>query len=71
MSSITKTKAEQMAQLNEQVAILHSNLQKFDSLVKDTAIQYESIQNLGVMHGALFMASHTVFGNSYNDTRDK
>lgn len=65
--SVSEKREQQLAQLNEQVAILHSNLTKFDSLVKDTAVQYEAVQKLGVMHGSLFMASHTVFGNSYND----
>lgn len=60
-----------MAELNEQVALLHSNLSEFDKLIKTTARQYESIQNLGVMHGAFFMASHTVFGSHYYDTKEK
>lgn len=60
-------KAEQFAQLNEQVAILHTNLAKFDGLIKDTSVQFEAIQKLGVLHGSLFMASHTVFGDSYNE----
>lgn len=64
-------KAEQLAQLNEQVAILHNNLSKFDGLIKDTSVQFNTIQKLGVMHGSLFMASHTVFGDSYNDKGEK
>lgn len=60
------TKQEQLTRLNEQLAMLHSNLSDFDGLVKETAGQYQSIQNLAIMHGSLFMASHTVFGNNYN-----
>lgn len=71
MSSENKeAQLAQLAQLNEQMAILHSNLTKFDALIKDTAVQYESIQKLGVMHGSLFMASHSVFGDSYNDSKE-
>lgn len=70
MSSTSEKRAEQIAQLNEQVAILHTNLTKFDGLLKDTAVQYETIQKLGVMHGSLFMASHTVFGDSYNESKE-
>lgn len=65
--SVSERKAEQFAELNEQVAILHTNLSKFDGLINDTAVQFETIQKLGVMHGSLFMASHTVFGDSYNE----
>lgn len=61
-------KKQQLARLSEQVAMLHANLSEFDSLVKDTAVQFRAIQNIGVMHGLLFMASHTVFGNNYSDT---
>ncbi|GBL48713.1 hypothetical protein ACI3LY_000898 [Candidozyma auris] len=65
------SKEDQMAELNEQAALLHSNLTEFDRLLKETARQYESIQSLGVMHGAFFMASHTVFGSHYYDTKEK
>lgn len=62
---------EHLAQLEEQLVLLHSNLQKFQALVKDTAVQAQSIQNLGVMHGALFVASHTVLGSKYNDSKER
>lgn len=65
------SKEDQLAELNEQAALLHSNLTEFDKLLKETARQYESIQSLGVMHGAFFMASHTVFGSHYYDTKEK
>ncbi|KAM9910101.1 hypothetical protein OXX69_004804 [Metschnikowia pulcherrima] len=64
--SLHEKKKEQMSQLSEQAAILHANLTEFDSLIKETCIQHKSVQDLGIMHGALFMASHQVFGNAYD-----
>ncbi|WPK23461.1 hypothetical protein PUMCH_000702 [Australozyma saopauloensis] len=58
--------ASQMAQLNEQFAILQANLAEFDGLIKDVSVQYQSLQDLAIMHGSMFMASQTVFGNNYN-----
>lgn len=64
------SKELQFEELHEQLALLHSNLSEFDNLVKDTARQYESIQSLALMHGSMFMASHTVFGSHYRDTKE-
>ncbi|OBA23132.1 hypothetical protein METBIDRAFT_37307 [Metschnikowia bicuspidata var. bicuspidata NRRL YB-4993] len=61
--SLQDKKNEQLSQLSEQAAVLHSNLSSLDSLVKDACYQHELMQLLGMMHGALFMASHQVFGN--------
>lgn len=63
--------SSQYSQLNEQFAILQANLAEFDELVKDISLQYQSIQDLAVMHSSLFMASQTVFGNNYNTEDDK
>lgn len=57
---------EQIAQLNEQAALLQANLEEFNTHIKDVSTQYSLIQELGVMHGLLLMASHMVFGNNYN-----
>lgn len=61
----------QISELNEQFAILQANLEEFDGLIKDISLQYKSIQNLAAMHGSLFMASQTVFGNNYSTEDDK
>lgn len=68
--SLEDKKKEQMSQLSEQAAILQSNLTEFDSLVRESCIQYKAIQELGLMHGALFMGSHEVFGHDY-DARER
>ncbi|RKP30767.1 hypothetical protein METBISCDRAFT_27142 [Metschnikowia bicuspidata] len=47
--------ASQIAQLNEQIAILQANLAELDGLVKEVSSQYQSMQDLGVMHALLFM----------------
>ena len=58
--------ASQIAQLNEQIAILQANLAELDGLVKDVSSQYQSIQDLGVMHALLFMSSQAVFLRNYS-----
>lgn len=63
---MSSNREEQLSQLNEQAAMLYTNLTEFDKLLGDVCIQYKSIQDLAIMQGSLFMASHTVFGNSYN-----
>lgn len=63
--------SSQFSQLNEQFAILQANLAEFDTLMKEISLQYQSIQDLGVMHSSLFMASQTVFGNNYNTEDEK
>ena len=56
-------KQRHLSHLNSQLAQLHANLSDFTDLINTTCVQYKLIQRLGVMHGSLFMASHTVFEN--------
>lgn len=56
-------KQRQLSHLNSQLAQLHANLSDFNELINTTCVQYKSIERLGIMHGSLFMASHTVFEN--------
>lgn len=63
--SLEDRKKEKMEQLNEQAAILHANLTALDGLVEETCIQNKAVLQLGMMHGALFMGSHQVYGDMY------
>lgn len=56
-------KQRQISHLNSQLAQLHANLSDFNELINTASAQYKSIERLGIMHGSLFMASHTVFEN--------
>lgn len=55
------TKQSQLSHLNSQLSQLQSNLQDFNELIDTTSYQFNSIKNLGVIHGSLFMACHRVF----------
>lgn len=52
-----------LSHLNSQLAQLHANLSDFNELINTTSAQFKSIEKMGIMHGSLFMASHTVFEN--------
>jgi hypothetical protein len=54
-------KHRQMSHLNSQMAQLHANLMDFNDLIETTSNQFVAMEKLGKLHGALFMASHTVF----------
>lgn len=61
-------KLRHLSHLNSQLAQLHANLSDFSDLINTTCVQYKLMQRLGVMHGSLFMASHTVFEHdNYED----
>lgn len=65
-------KQRHVSHLNSQLAQLHANLTDFNELIGITVAQYKSIEKLGIMHGALFKASHAVFENdnfSLNSTQ--
>lgn len=55
-------KQHHLQQLKDELVRLQYNLQDFDELVEDSTSQFKKIQDLAVMHGSLFMAGHTVFG---------
>lgn len=57
----SSVKQRHLSHLNSQLAQLHANLSDFTDLINTTCVQYKLIQRLGIMHGSLFMASHTVF----------
>lgn len=61
MNKSTSLKQRQLSHLNSQLAQLQANLSDFNDLIGTTCYQYKSIEKLGVIHGSLFMASHTVF----------
>lgn len=64
-STIGKTssslKQRQLSHLHSQLAQLEANLSDFETLLKVTTFQAEYMKKLGIMHGALFMASHKIF----------
>ncbi|ODV77287.1 uncharacterized protein CANTADRAFT_55576 [Suhomyces tanzawaensis NRRL Y-17324] len=67
-------KQRQLSHLNSQMAQLHANLSDFNELIHTTCTQYQSIENLGKLHAAMFMASHAVFENdnfSGQETQDE
>jgi hypothetical protein len=61
--SHSSLKQRHLSHLNSQLAQLQANLSDFNQLLTITALQVKHIERLGVMHGALFMASHVVFEN--------
>lgn len=56
-------KQEHLIRLKDELNRLQYNLSEFNSLIDETSTQFKSMQRLAVMHGSLFMASNTVFGN--------
>ena len=62
-SSHLSLKQRHLSHLNSQIAQLHANLLDLNELIGITALQVKYIEKLGMMHGALFMASHVVFEN--------
>lgn len=65
-TSISATAAERevhLLHLKDQLTRLQYNLNEFNALFNDTTTHFKAMQNLAVMHGSLFMASNTVFGN--------
>lgn len=60
-NNMSPSKQSQLSHLNSQLLQLQSNLQDFHEHIKDTCCQFESIQELGVIHGSIFMACHRVF----------
>lgn len=53
MQKSTTLKQRQLSHLNLQLAKLQSNLQEFESLIKETSVQAEDIKKLGILHGSL------------------
>mmetsp|Transcript_4251 Transcript_4251/g.4214 ORF Transcript_4251/g.4214 Transcript_4251/m.4214 type:complete len:81 (+) Transcript_4251:38-280(+) len=62
-TSNSSLKQRHLSHLNSQLAQLHANLSDFNELINTTSAQFKSIEKMGIMHGSLFMASHTVFEN--------
>lgn len=60
-STASDLKARQLSHLNSQIAQLQANMSDMDNLLRVTVVQAEYIRKLGVLHSALFMASHKVF----------
>lgn len=60
-----------ISQLNEQFAILQANVEEFGGIIDDIVLQYKAIQDLGMLHGSLFMASQTVYDDEYNPDKKK
>lgn len=64
-------KQERLLRLRDELNRLQYGLNEFNNLVEETSTQYKSMQRLAVMHGSLFMASNTVFGNdNFADSED-
>ncbi|CAK7893409.1 hypothetical protein CAAN1_08S01596 [[Candida] anglica] len=70
-SSHSSLKQRHLSHLNSQLAQLHANLSDFNELISITAAQVKHIEKLGIMHGALFMASHVVFENDAINASNK
>lgn len=70
-SSHSSLKQRQLSHLNSQLAQLQANLSDFNELLSITASQVKHIEKLGIMHGALFMASHVVFENDVRTASNK
>lgn len=60
-------KQRQLSRLHAQLAQLESNISEMDGLLRITCFQGEHILKLGLMQGALFMASHKVFEEEARD----
>ncbi|KAK4236302.1 hypothetical protein C8A03DRAFT_45680 [Achaetomium macrosporum] len=61
-SSGAAVKARQLAQLQSQLAQLHTNLADTENLLRMTSVQAESMRGLGSWHAGLFMAASKVLG---------
>ncbi|ODQ63940.1 hypothetical protein NADFUDRAFT_52926 [Nadsonia fulvescens var. elongata DSM 6958] len=51
----------QMSHLNAQFAQLAANVSDLDNLITTTSKQAESFRNIGILHGSLFIAAHSMF----------
>ncbi|ODV98148.1 hypothetical protein PACTADRAFT_633 [Pachysolen tannophilus NRRL Y-2460] len=56
-------KQRQLRHLNSQFQTLEKNLNDFNSLIKITKLQADSIRKLGLIHGSLLMSANRVFEN--------
>lgn len=63
MNTNQSLKHRQLKHLNSQLTQLQANLNDFNELMETTCYQFKSIENLGIIHGSLFMASQQVFAN--------
>ncbi|CAN3502500.1 hypothetical protein DICA1_E11760 [Diutina catenulata] len=68
--SAEATRHTEMNHLQSQMKQLETNVAKMAGHIRTMCQQYESIEQMGKLHGAYFMASHRVFESDNFDSEE-